>query len=340
MKSRFVLHQNPSSKARCLQTLPLLGLALCAVPLPVRAAPSSPLVGDKPIALAGERGGFDFMQVDSPKQRLLVGHSKNNTFDVFDLKTGTELARVPSVGAQGVAIDAVDGKYFVTNGDGQSVTVVDRNSLKKLQTIPLTGPGDDALYDEKNGTVYVAHDDGTNLWTIDAKTNRLTGSIPIPGVPEVLAFDRGANLIYLNIKDKNEVAVIDPTTNRVTHSWGTGAASPHGLQLDEASHRLFVAGGNGQFSVLDSRSGRLIKSLAIAPRVDQMAFDRSRSRLFCASGTGVLSVVQVTSSGAQLEANVPVPKGAHTVAADPLTHSVWICYGTDSASYIQKFRAR
>jgi len=339
MKFRFVPNSNLLLKAPCA-ILSLGGMMLCALPAPLRAAPLSPLVADKPIALAGERGGFDFMQVDLPKNRLLIGHSKNNTFDVFNLKTGAELARIPSKGAQGIAIDPVDGKYFVTNGDGESVTVVDRNSLKKLQTIPLSGPGDDALYNEKNGTVYVAHDDGANLWTIDAKTNRLTGSIPIPGVPEVLAFDRSANRIFLNIKDKNQVAVIDPRTNRVTHLWEAGAASPHGLQLDEASHRLFVAGGTGQFSVLDSRSGRLIKSLAIAPRVDQMAFDRSRGRFFCASGTGFLSVVKMTSTVVQLEANVPVPKGAHTVAADTLSHSVWICYGTGSASYIQKFRAR
>ncbi len=54
----------------------------------------------------------------------------------------------------------------------------------------------------------------------------------------------------------------------------------------------------------------------------------------------LLSVVKMTPTAAQLEANVAVPKGAHTVAADPLIHAVWICYGTGSASYIQRFRAR
>jgi len=315
-----------------------VAIALFVAVLPALAAPVPRIVADKPIALAGEHGGFDFMQVDLPKRRLLVAHTDNNTFDVFSLDTGARLACVPAIGAQGVTTDAADGKYFVSNGDGHSVTVVDRDSFRTLATIPLSGPGDDALYDPANGTLYVAHDDGTQLWTIDAKTNRLTGALAIPGVPEVMALDAPAHRLYLNIKDKNEVAVLDTASGRTLHNWWTGtAALPHGLQLDSARGRLYIAGGNGHFVTLDARTGRVLQTLPIAPHVDQVAFDRARGLIYCAGGQGELSVLRVSATGVAPVATLPTPRGTHTLAVDPATGALWVCYATSTAAYIQRF---
>lgn len=47
-------------------------------------------------------------------------------------------------------------------------------------------------------------------------------------------------------------------------------------------------------------------------------------------------MVQATADGAKLLANVPSPKGSHTIAVDQKTHAVWTCYSDAKESYLLK----
>ena len=99
---------------------------------------------------------------------------------------------------------------------------------------------------------------------------------------------------------------------------------------------MFSAGSNGKLVVLDTTSGTVISTVDIPPSVDQIDFDAARKRVYCASGTGLLSVVQETDTGAELVANITVPRHAHTLAVDPTTHAVWISYGAPDSDYVMK----
>ncbi|MBV8101728.1 MAG: hypothetical protein JOZ31_21505, partial [Verrucomicrobia bacterium] len=81
------------------------------------------------------------------------------------------------------------------------------------------------------------------------------------------------------------------------------------------------------------------KSVDIAPGVDQIAFDPGNQRIYCASGQGKLSVLQETVEGAKSLGEIETPKGAHTLAVDPDTHSVWIAFAKDGAAYIAELKA-
>ena len=91
--------------------------------------------------------------------------------------------------------------------------------------------------------------------------------------------------------------------------------------------------------VFDVKTGKVIGSVDIAPGTDQIAYDPEWKRVYCAS-KGFVSVVQATADGAELVANVPSPAGVHTIAVDPSTHSVWVCYADTAHSYVQQFKAR
>jgi hypothetical protein len=47
----------------------------------------SPLVAGEAIELPGTSGGFDFIRFDAQENRLLLGHARNKSFDVVDLKS-------------------------------------------------------------------------------------------------------------------------------------------------------------------------------------------------------------------------------------------------------------
>ena len=95
-----------------------------------------------------------------PTNRLLVTHGGNQSLDVFDLTTGALIKQIPTGGANGVAVDARDGKYFVGAGDANLVAVIDSATLAKTADIPLGGPVDALAFDTKRGIVYAGHDDG------------------------------------------------------------------------------------------------------------------------------------------------------------------------------------
>jgi DNA-binding beta-propeller fold protein YncE len=316
-------------------------IALCfvfaAAPQTARAdASPAPLIAKPAIAVPRSPGSFDYMYVDAARRYLLVAHTGSKSMDVFNLDTGALLRQVNVGSAHGIAIDVKDRKYFVSTVEGV-VAVVDRDNLV-LNDRPLTpGPGDAMAFDPKNNTVYVDEDAGTRIFTVSGRTNKPGPVITIPQDPEYLNYDPGTDKLYQNIVSTNAVLVIDPATNAVTATWSTlPATTPHGQAIDSAAARMFIAGSNGILVMMDMKSGAIMGQAPIAPRVDQIAFDPGTQRVYCASGTGLLSVVQETTTGLVALPDVIVPEHAHTVAVDPSTHAVWISYGGSQTDFIMQ----
>ena len=308
----------------------LLGLA--ALP----AIAETPLTAQKPIAISGGPGNFDWMLIDANSDRVFATHKGTKSVAVVDLKTDTALPSLPVGMAQGVAIDRADNKIFFGDEEEHKVVIVDYKTLKKTGEIAVSGPVDDVLYCAKNGMIYADHDDGTDVWVIDPKTEKIVATVTIPEAPEKLEYDRTSDRIYQNIKSNNTIQVIDPSTNKVEKIFETAPVTgPHGLAIDRKGQRLFTAGSNGKLAVIDIKTGKVTTTIDIPQGVDQIAFDRGNERIYCAC-KGFIAVVQATSDGAKLLANVPSPKGSHTIAVDQKTHAVWTCYSDGKESYLLK----
>lgn len=303
------------------------------------AADAPLLTPQTPILVPGGPGGFDWMLVDAPRHRLLASHPAKNTLVVLNLQTSAVQQIDTGVAINGVAVDEANNKLF-TAGGGQKVVIFDNTTLAKTGEIALSGPGDDIVLNPKAGMLYVCHDDGAEDWVIDAKTNTLVGSVAIAGAPEYAAYDASADRLYQNIKPANITQVINPATNKVEASWTTAPmTSPHGLAVNSATHHVFSA-GKGKVVMMDQNTGKVLASVDIAPGyVDQIAFDQSKGRLYCACGdAGMISVVQETGQGLKLAGNVASHKKSHTLAVDPDTHSVWASYSDTTGAYLQEFK--
>jgi DNA-binding beta-propeller fold protein YncE len=317
-------------------SVPRIALLVFILPLASWAEPA-PLVESGPILVSGTKGRFDYLQVDAPLHRLLANHTGNGTLDVFDLPDGKQRQNVAIGAVHDVAIDVDRGKYYVTVGDRSNLAIVDRQTLKVEQSIPLPGAPDGCAYDSKNGLVYVDHADGEELWVVDPSALRIVATIKVPKDPEYILYDLTSDRIYQNIKSTPVMLVIDPSTNSIIETWSTEPAENlHGLAIDPETQRLFAAGGNGNLSVLDSASGSVLASAPIVSGVDQIAFDPGNKRIYSASGRFGLSVAEETAHGVKTLGNIPTPAGAHTIAVDPATHAVWIAYARENQSFVHK----
>ena len=298
------------------------------------------LTKEPPIAITNSHGGFDFIEIDQANNRLLLPHSGNGTLDIVDSASGRFIKSVPTGVAQDVAVDDKGGRYFVSVSKETKLVAVDSATLEIVGETPLSGPADIVAFDPQNGVAYVGHDDAAEVWAVDVNAKKVVAGITIPEGPEGIAVDGESHRIYANSKGGDAVVVIDPASNTAMASWPTAPAlKPHGSALDSKGRRLFVAGGNGKLVAIDLISGKVVSSVEIAPRVDEIAYDSGLNRVYCASGSGVLSVVDAAGD-LKLLGTVITQKGAHSVAVDQKSHAVWIAYsgGKDAPGFIQKLK--
>ncbi len=314
-----------------------LTIASLCVAATLAGAADAPLVAQPPIVVPDSKGGFDYLQVDDAQRRLLCNHTGNGSLDVFNADTGVLIKHIAVGAAQGVAIDVKGGKYIVSVSREKKAVIIDSKTLAILSEVKLAGPGDAIEHDPKNDCVYIGHDDAPGIFVVNVKSGKVVTTITIPEGPEYILYDAGSDRVYVNIKSSDEMLVIDPASNTVKEHWPTAPAKrPHGLAFNPKTQRFFSAGANGKLAVIDAKTGKVITSVDIAPGIDQIAFDADKKRIYCASSTGVISVVEETADGAISLGNVKTAKGAKTVAVDPKTHAVWVAYGEAGQSFIRK----
>jgi len=324
----------------------LCGAAPSAAPVPSPSATATvppgagALVAFPPVIVPRSPGYFDYMTVDGDYRRLLVAHADSDKLAIIDVDAGTVIQAVDlgnNTGGAGVAVDVRDGKYFVGTAANRVVDI-NRKNMVLQQYITLPGPVDAIVFDPKNDTLYADEDHGSHVWAIDAKRDRLVASIALPGDPEYVDYDPVSNRVYQNIKPAPSLVVaIDPGSNTIAARWPVApAVSLHGLAIDSASGRVFSVGLNGKLAVIDVKTGTIVTEVDVAGRVDQIAFDPATKRVYCPSGSGVLTVVQETDAGASVLDTITVPRGTHSLAVDPKTHDVWISYGAPDGDYVEK----
>ncbi len=301
----------------------------------------APLEAGKPIALTGTHGRFDFLNIDSTRRRLLAAHTGNSSLDVIDLDKQTLIKSVATGAAQGSAIDSKGKKYFASVSKPAQMAIVDADSLELVDKVPLPGEADVMAFDEASGQAYVCHDEAKEVWVIDPIAKKIVATVELPGAaPEDLGFDASFHRLFQNVKNSNTVAVIDPATNKVTENWPTAPATgPHGMASVPESNAILVVGGNGKLVLMSQKDGHVLSSVAVPERVDQIAYDAGKHRVYCASGTGKIGVAEVDGDKLKSLGEVPSENGAHSIAVDPKTHTVWIAYAKGDASFVQPFTA-
>ena len=313
-------------------------LLLCLVAMQVAAA-GPPLIPEAPALIPDSHGKFDFIEFDSGTSRLLAAHPGNATLDVFDGASGKLIKHVAAGVAQDTAIDDKAKKYYVSISAGKKLATIDSGTLEQTAETPLEGPADIVCFDPKNGLAYVGHDDSAEVWVVDVTASKIIGRIAIPQGPEGILYDAVNDRVYINSKSGDVVVVVDPATNKAIATWPVAPATkPHGSALDAQGNRLFVVGANGKLVALDLPSGKVAGVAEVALRVDQIAFDPGLKRVYCASGEGVMSVVDASDGGLKSLGDAPTHKGAHSVAIDPKTHAVWTVFADGDKCYLLRLK--
>lgn len=274
-------------------------------------------------SIPGPDGGWDYVRVDAPHNRLLVTRGDSvMSVDLADSKVTSGLAPGSRLH---LAMPLRGGAEFVvTNGGDNSVVFADARTGTALLKLPVAKGPDDAVFDPRSGLILVVGHAGGEVTLVDPKTHAVAGSIPVGGTLEAAAVD-GVGLAFVNVEDRNEIAVLDVAGRKVLGRYELpGCEGPTGLAYDR--HDMFLlAACDGATDVVHAATGELVATLPTGHGADGVVYDAVRRLAFVPAGRdGTLSVIAFADGKPSVVQTVPTQRGARTLAVDERTGRLYL----------------
>jgi DNA-binding beta-propeller fold protein YncE len=273
----------------------------------------------------GGDGGWDYMTVDPDTHRLYV--ARGNHFMVVDDTTGKvigdiEIANTKNSHGMALALDL--GKGFTSNGDANTVSVVDLKTLKATSVIPIPGKDPDSIrYDAATKKIFTFNGKSSDSTVIDATSGKVVGTVKLAGKPEEAVVDGNGNM-WVNIEDKSVIQEFDTKSYAIKGSWPLAPCEgPSAMAFDSAHHRLFVA-CDKVMVVVNSDNGKVVAAPPIGGDPDGNGYDPATGMAFASCRDGFVSVIHQDSPDKYTTVgNINTQVGTRTMALDTKTHRVY-----------------
>ena len=296
------------------------------------AARSLTFLGYVPLPNGGVLNVLDYLAISGP-DLFVTSPSSGDVYRIALHGTAVPagpvavLAGLPAT--HGVVIDPASRLAYVTRSETNTVDVFNPATMRLVKRIPVAEDPDGIFYDPADKLIYAASGDARVATLIDPASQTKVATIPLGGEPEFAAFDAETGLMYQNLKDANSVVAVDLARRSVTQRAPLDPClGPSGMAIDTAQRRLFVVcSGNARLVVFNLETHRVTESLPIGGGPDSVAYDAGLHRIYATGKSGVLSVIRQDSpdSYRQLD-RIRLHYGAHTLAVDPATHTLYIGY--------------
>ncbi len=305
------------------RTSPMLVLALIAGVV-IHAAPQAG--GYKVIKRMqiGGDGGWDYVLMDPDTHRLYI--ARGSHFQVLDVTTGKIVGDIQianSTNSHGIALALDLGEGFTSNGDANTVSVVDLKTLKATAVIPIPGKNPDSIrYDPATKKVFTFNGKSMDSTVIDANSNKVIGTVKLNGKPEEAVVDGGK--MWVNLEDKSTIERFDIKTYAVEGSWPLAPCDgPSAMAFDSGHRRIFVA-CDKVMVVVNADNGKVVASPPIGGDPDGNGYDPGTGMAFASCRDGFVSVVHQDSADKYtVVGNINTQVGTRTMSLDPKTHRVY-----------------
>ena len=269
-------------------------------------------------------GRWDLLSVDPAHHLVLI--ARGDSISIVDLATGTTRnAGTVSHGHAAVPIDGT-GLIAVTSGGDNSVRLINGTTGAQTASIAVGQNPDAAIYDPESKRLIVMNAKGGTVSVIDPQAVKVVSTITVKPALELGALI-GPGLLAVNDEDANEIELVDLKRGVTLKPIALpGCEGPTGIAFDAADGLILSACANGQAALVDARSHRLIRLLAIGKGPDGALFDASRRRFLVPCGqSGILSVFAVGKSRA-VNALSPINTevSARTAALDPVSGRIYL----------------
>lgn len=174
----------------------------------------------------------------------ITGLGPQSVVWVVDGKTLQLISTVPNTGkmATGLALDAAAQKLYVTNADGELVTINTRlNAIEKRQKIDA---GNDHFFlnitlDTQGHRAFLSDSKQPQVLVLDTRTQQVIQRIDVPESLAVL-FNAERDELYVTHRKAGEISIIDASSYKVKRTV-KAPGLPNSLALSADGNTLFVS---------------------------------------------------------------------------------------------------
>ena len=257
---------------------------------------------------------FDHAAFDPKTRRVFVAHTARNAVEVIDHDAGKHEATLPGFpGVAGAVAD--DGQILVTNRGSASVALLDAGTLETRATYKTGARPNGAVIVARSGlgiAACIGDDKEAPTLQLFGLRDRKHVSIELPGRPRWCVTDAAAERVFLCIREPSMVLVARlPDLGAVTH-WKIPSSGAHGLDIDHAGGRLYVACDDATLVEISATSGEVTNVWGIGGAPDVTFFNPATGLVHVAIGDpGLVETIDPrTGQGTRTVTGA----GAHTTA--------------------------
>lgn len=239
------------------------------------------------------------------------------------------------------AQDAGHGPLLVVpEAKGHRLVLVDPRAKAVVGAIAVPGWPHEVAFSADGRTAYTPSysdaivgmpgEDGRSIDVIDMTTRKLAKSWDL-GQPlrphKVLVAKDGSLLVSAELAQA--VAIVDTRSGRIATRIPTGAEQTHMLEPTPDGRKLYTANlGAGSVSVIDLKSRKLAKVIAVSDLVQRIALSHDGRRLFVGNGLARRIAVIDTASDAVVR---DIPVAGFPFALHPTSDGKFLLVGEDEA---------
>jgi len=276
---------------------------------------------------------FDHGDVFHANGRVFVAHTQTGTVEALDGVQGAFLATIPGCPeASGILCAQDDGLIFAAARGAGYVQIIDAETLVVHRVIAVDPQPNGLAWDPTRRRLLVAdvHANTARLITLEGETLAVT---PLPGRPRWCLYEAARDRFLVNIREPACVAVLAAATAELIGLWPVSAVSPHGLAIDSARERAFIACEDARLMALDLATGREGGSAPLAGPPDVIWYNPQREHLYVTSGEpGLVEVVNTRTM--TVEQCLVTEEGAHTTAFDDARQRLYVFLPTSCRAAI------
>lgn len=260
---------------------------------------------------------FDHGAFEPLTRLVFVAHTGRSRLEVIDHDRGRHLTTLEGFPeAAGVVADA--GWVLVTNRGSASLAWVDARTLQTRAVYPTGArPNGVALVAVRKLAVVACigdEDEAPQLQVIELGGAQRWART-LPGQPRWCVTDASGGRVFLAIREPSMIwSASLPALDDIRH-WPLASHGAHGLDIDHASNRLYVACDSGALLEVDAGTGKSTRQWPLDGAPDAVFFNPSSGLVHVAIGRpGLVHTVDPRRNAVTRTSTAP---GAHTSALVP-----------------------
>jgi len=274
--------------------------------------------------LPSEVTAFDHGDVDLATGHVFIAHTALGAVEVIDPAQERHIVTLPGCPeASGVLCAQHERLVFAAARGAGALLVIDAATHAILRRLAVGTHPNGLAWAADWQHLLVADVADATARLVDPTQGRILATVTLPGRPRWGVYDRGRQRFLLNIREPAMVIALHPETLENVMAISVSVPGPHGLDIDHARDRAYVACDGGAVVELDLTSDREVRSATIPGVPDATWVNPQAACLYVAIGQpGVLSVIDLDTMTEQ-EAVITEP-GAGTTAFDVQRQQLYV----------------